>query len=157
MQQTIYIEWSGKLDNDIMALARNENSYLQLSNCIYCYVYVPEDTTYREFPELKFVDYLHGSIYYDTIKDKLIENLGRSEIQEINNSTNWNLSLIIGKVLNKDGEIVSEQLMKSVCAQLTQDHIEEENKNGSNHEKEFEFVHLFGSSTDGFLKRQEAV
>jgi hypothetical protein len=136
MKTKIYIEWSPLYENDIMTLARSNDDYLTANNCVYMYTAAEEES---ELPKPLYIDTLSGNVYYDTIKEKLIENLGRTEIQDINHQANWSMAIAIAKVYTDTGEANGHQLEK-VRAHLARKHDPtsiEEVITG-----DFEFVHL---------------
>lgn len=107
-------------DNDVMGLVRNNSDHLALTECLFTYVDA-EETAHTAVPRPLYAGYLYESLYYSSIKDKLIENLGRSEIQQISSQGNWSLSIMVGKATTEDGAPAPEYLLKSLCAKLMQE------------------------------------
>ena len=121
MKKKVFIEWSRLFENDIMGLVRNDSNFLSMDDCIFSYVDAEQEPA-DDIPRPLYVDYLYDNLYYGSIKDKLIENLGRSEIQEISNHGNWSLSIMVARVFTEDNQPVGESIMKSLCGQLVKEH-----------------------------------
>ncbi|MCH8902677.1 MAG: hypothetical protein IIA45_02010 [Bacteroidetes bacterium] len=118
MPKNIRIEWSETFDNDILDLARSENTYLDLPQGIYMYVCNGPEQTGRIGKPL-FISCLSGNHFVSNIREQLIQNIGRYQLREmIHDHCGNSAGVMVGRVVKNNKEEVTASELQTLCKYL---------------------------------------
>ena len=119
MSNNVIIEWSGPFHNGILEIERSDSDILKLDQGIYMYVYKNIlKCSKNSFPTPLYLGCLIRNIFIPTLQAKLIWNIAKYEMQEMFINNPNSLTVVIGNVITKDNDYISDHTMKSVYNSL---------------------------------------